>query len=612
MSIPEISTKHPVVRMEMQKMVEEKDVSAMPMLKLQRRGYVNLSEKQFTMLTPSPSESQEQELAQYEYGPLEDDEIRVIILEEANFTDEIVIRLQVRKRTIIAPYEAVSYAWGSKDVQATGTIRVRTQSSTTKTLEVRCNVVTMLRQLRERQPLQPLWIDAICINQGLNAEKAKQVLKMADVYGRASQTLVWLGQSEEQLLLNLNQVWLRPDDLDMLQRHVEPLLRNDYFTRRWIIQELFFSRKVCLLDRYRELDFRVLEEASKFILKHVHHLHHLQDNDKERRLLNALHLMHILQELRAQSAVVANDHDHMRLLVSAHSSECHDGLDRLYALGALEKEERAVDYDKSVEELFTKFAKKELERSLETLYCCGAFPDTGAQPDTKAHAVGLAPKFTKSHVLPSWVPDWRSTRVWIPISLMHKRDVSETSFAPSLRDLKDRRQPLCRMESTTLVVHGAVIGTVSHTKSLATIGGLLEFYKNPEGLPGSSSGSETPEDVTRLVKTLTLDSVQDGRIAKPWLDVYRKSNGKKCPLDRHSSKCNHLDSTSMYQCNTLRRIEDVMNGRCAFVTGEGHWAVGPYQSRRGDVVVRLDGCRFPFVMRRQVCEVHFLMRCSHC
>ncbi|XPS78305.1 hypothetical protein M3J09_010321 [Ascochyta lentis] len=42
-----------------------------------------------------------------------------------------------------------------------------------------------------------------------------------------------------------------------------------------------------------------------------------------------------------------------------------------------------------------------------------------------------------------------------------------------------------------------------------------------------------------------------------------------------------------------------MTGRCALVTKGGRWAVGPYQSQEGDYMVQLDGCRFPFVMRRQ-------------
>jgi len=38
-----------------------------------------------------------------------------------------------------------------------------------------------------------MWIDAICINQGDDEEKSKQVTRMRDVYKLARRVVVWLG-----------------------------------------------------------------------------------------------------------------------------------------------------------------------------------------------------------------------------------------------------------------------------------------------------------------------------------------------------------------------------------------------------------------------------------
>ncbi|KAJ4987114.1 ankyrin and HET domain-containing protein [Stagonosporopsis vannaccii] len=551
-----------------------------------------------TSVSPTrPSATQHDSLATYSYDALGDDEIRVIALDErVKYSDELVIELRVRKRTDSAPYEAVSYVWGENG--QTGVVKVRTPHGL-KAFTVRSNIITMLRHLRERRSLQPLWIDAICIDQNSDSEKDAQVQEMGDVYQKASQTLVWLGDHKEHLLSNLERAWPYRHHVNRLKKDVEPLLNNVYFTRRWIIQELFFSKKVLLLDNYRTLNFKVLEDASEFILKHVHHLHHVDDakdhiylnvdNIKDRRLLHALHLMQILRELRSQSA---QHHDFMRLLVSAHLSRCEKGHDRIYALIALEKGEtvRAVDYETGVEKLFKEFAEDEMGKSLETLYCSGAFPDT--YDNTSAD--------TEASPLPSWVPDWRSERAWIPISLMHGQNVGETSFGPALRIFpKPEQKTEFNVMNSTLVVRGAIIGTIERAQSVDTIGGLLKFYQNHKH-------SETDEDITRLLRTLTLDSVKDGELAKSWLKLYRNSDGTQCPLASHSANCTHLDNKQLYECNVLRRIEDVITGRSAFVTREGHWSVGPHHLKEDDFMVRLDGCRFPFVMRRQVCLQHFL------
>jgi hypothetical protein len=51
--------------------------------------------------------------------------------------------------------------------------------------------------LKERQSQRyrniPIWIDAICINQKETSERNSQILRMRDIYARASQVTVWLG-----------------------------------------------------------------------------------------------------------------------------------------------------------------------------------------------------------------------------------------------------------------------------------------------------------------------------------------------------------------------------------------------------------------------------------
>jgi hypothetical protein len=83
-------------------------------------------------------------------------------------------------------FSAVSWFWG--DTKPGGRIKVDGKS-----LEVPLNAINALRNLRDSVDWKPLWIDAVCINQDDQAERASQILLMSDIYSLAESTYVWLG-----------------------------------------------------------------------------------------------------------------------------------------------------------------------------------------------------------------------------------------------------------------------------------------------------------------------------------------------------------------------------------------------------------------------------------
>ena len=52
----------------------------------------------------------------------------------------------------------------------------------------------------------PLWIDAICIDQGATTERIHQVALMGDIYIQAAEVLVWLGQGDGGIEATLHAV----------------------------------------------------------------------------------------------------------------------------------------------------------------------------------------------------------------------------------------------------------------------------------------------------------------------------------------------------------------------------------------------------------------------
>lgn len=84
-------------------------------------------------------------------------------------------------------YQCLSYTWGAPDggheIYLNGCL-----------FHVRRNLSDFLHQAALSLPMQPLWIDAICINQQAIQEKNIQVTRMGSIYNRAQRVMVWLGK----------------------------------------------------------------------------------------------------------------------------------------------------------------------------------------------------------------------------------------------------------------------------------------------------------------------------------------------------------------------------------------------------------------------------------
>ncbi|RYP91872.1 hypothetical protein DL770_001994 [Monosporascus sp. CRB-9-2] len=92
-----------------------------------------------------------------------------------------------------APFTALSYAWDSHH----GTERIICDGGY---ISVTKNCVAALRNIRDHPSCKNklLWVDAICINQDETAteEKGRQIGIMGEIYTRASEVRVWLGEHD--------------------------------------------------------------------------------------------------------------------------------------------------------------------------------------------------------------------------------------------------------------------------------------------------------------------------------------------------------------------------------------------------------------------------------
>lgn len=170
-------------------------------------------------------------------------EIRLVKLVKTSGV--MYFRMKVVRLADNPVYKAASYEWGPKDKQGGYKILVDGQPNF-----VRKNLAEFLLKLRDHDPnVFGYWmfIDQLCVDQGLYDERSQQVAQMGDVYSKAEEVMVWLGTST-------------PDDEEAIKAMQEGeasyLLRGfkgasifdkPYWNRLWIIQEVVLAQKLVIL-----------------------------------------------------------------------------------------------------------------------------------------------------------------------------------------------------------------------------------------------------------------------------------------------------------------------------------------------------------------------------
>lgn len=170
-------------------------------------------------------------------------------------------------------YECLSYVWGSPE--SPETVQIDTAQGFVN-FDVTRNLHAALLQLRDPFFERMLWVDAICINQSDEEEKAQQVTSMTRIFGLASRVVVWLGEEADHSTLTFQHLrklaqqqqpatgHQQDDATDLgVKASNEPcskdaydvlaLLNRTYFRRMWVCTtairvfapQYMFSRLTC-------------------------------------------------------------------------------------------------------------------------------------------------------------------------------------------------------------------------------------------------------------------------------------------------------------------------------------------------------------------------------
>ncbi|CAG7555882.1 unnamed protein product [Fusarium equiseti] len=100
------------------------------------------------------------------------DAVRLIILDPAT-DQEAPLSCSIIQRTLSTQaldYYAVSYAWGRH--QFSSTLEIRCHDASSRSLRITPNIDSLLRCLRASDETRCWWIDAICLGQENDLQKA--------------------------------------------------------------------------------------------------------------------------------------------------------------------------------------------------------------------------------------------------------------------------------------------------------------------------------------------------------------------------------------------------------------------------------------------------------
>ncbi|KAL6876816.1 HET domain-containing protein, partial [Trichoderma novae-zelandiae] len=137
------------------------------------------------------------------------EQIRVLHLECGSGSSLLQCTLhRVALRSVSPPkYEALSYTWGDendrREVAVNGYI-----------VDVTVNLYSALRRLRLEDESRVLWIDALCINQMDLDERSQQVQLMRSIYTMCDRTVIWIGESPEDMSPTWEMHWSGDEEDD--------------------------------------------------------------------------------------------------------------------------------------------------------------------------------------------------------------------------------------------------------------------------------------------------------------------------------------------------------------------------------------------------------------
>ena len=364
----------------------------------------------------------------FDYQPLDEfrNEIRLLTVQKVDYglkaedcvldhtssdgTAVVCCRIDHASLSQPPPYKGLSYCWGDRSNSCT--IHLNGAE-----VQVTKNLKAALRELGGKESVC-LWVDALCINQYDLDERSRQVLRMAEIYKKASETICWLGieAADSSLAFDLIQILskvnndstsaqyeealmrlYRPSETHRYDAHWTAILllfRRPYWKRVWITQEIVSSGQVWIRCGRR---CAIWEDVVRAVTSVPTAGGRSQISVVTQRLstnLASIRNVVTIDALRGFTQEAKSRSEYVSLLNAMNRSNtalATISSDKVYALLAITKDGQDLiprpDYELSADELCIKTTSAIIAASADLDIICYA-------------------KASSRKTLPSWVPEW--------------------------------------------------------------------------------------------------------------------------------------------------------------------------------------------------------------
>jgi len=574
----------------------------------------------------------------YKYKPLRPRSMRLLHLLPADNKDQILqgvlVHIPHGVHASGGTYRALSYVWGTND-------RTKELMTPDGVIRITPSLSVALRHIRKRTVPLVLWVDAVCINQSDNTEKAEQIRLLPTIFQNAELTLAfWAGSDmsgpndaavemlrrvqakmrlqdleakrdlgsdsgvsededstleEVELLAGIPLSWKGeniPLPNDPVWRCIESLFSLPWFRRAWILQEVVVSADLWVVCGDSLINWSQLQLAVEVVHREAQASEH-ETMVRIRATLQPFMALATQREWEARHSRWAL----LSLLEHFRQAESTLRRDRFFALLGMASDanepEFKPDYDSPLEVIVVRLARAFVRqgRGMQLLYRAGL----------NAH----------SHRFPSWVPDWTIPRP----DCLHESDQRAVPFDAS------RSQEACILvsaDTNDLRVGGYMVDVVEHVSAASnTEGEWKEYLTEVDTMIDEASLAVVSDDRDELKWKVPIAGVEHPKftacesvnlktsyemlreLLKRDADIGVNGDGGSGPLGAHSAHpvlvgTSRLRKQSASYASVLR---DTVAGWRFVSTKRVYVGVAPGLVKAADTIVIMKGGLVPFVLR---------------
>ncbi|KAK5947802.1 hypothetical protein OHC33_011172 [Knufia fluminis] len=531
--------------------------------------------------------------------------IRLIELLPGLPHDRVRIRLSIHELEHAPEYDAISYVWGN----ANDRVEITCNG---KPILITASLNAAFRRIRLKEHSRIVWADAVCINQASIPERNHHVAFMNLVYKKAKKVLVCMGPAPDTEALTVKALVdehmeradnksisempiLTSDDPildDQRWQSLAALMRNVWFSRAWVLQEVGMAVEPRILYGDVDISYRDLMRLARWIVRCASQL----QTTAEMSLLT----IHTDWEDWLGRSKQDYEYSLVDFFSAAKGLRCRDMHDHVYAFighPLLQKDDGSgpiikPEYEKQASRVFQDFTTMVLPTSgLKFL--------SAVEHDEK----------TIEESIPSWVVRWDMDIIWNSMGYyapFYYRASGEDEVVPPaidgdrltidgvLVDVVHKVFPFSAVEDDWAVT--TATNALKHESKLKLVLDDIWSYLSREECP-----CRYPEQLQALGLTLCAglmnyecaesDLGRHEAIFAAFWRIREAVSGSGGVIEEDSEDLRDADSF-YFDVNLSCK------GRSFFLTSTGFFGLGPLILKPGDECHTFRGARVPFAVRR--------------